>query len=301
MDNPKKGASTMKRSKFIPYLFIAPLLLTFIVFFLIPAVMGIYVSFTSWNLFESPRWVGFDNYYEILFNRDSTFFRQFQNGFWNTFEFVIYSVPPIIILPLFMALALNSKIKGYKFFQSIFYAPSLLSISAVVLAWQTLFLRRDGLINNFLGLDVNWFGEQPFTWMAIVIITVWWVIGPNLVIYLSALSNVSPDLLEAASIDGANSIQKFLYVTLSQIKNPLAYTVVLSTIAQFNIFGQPLMFSNGGPFDSTFVLIMYIRQLAFGMGQSQAGLASAMAVMLGLCILIISAIQYFLMTREKKV
>jgi len=291
----------MKRSKFIPYLFIAPLLLTFIVFFLIPAVMGIYVSFTSWNLFESPRWVGFDNYYEILFNRDSTFFRQFQNGFWNTFEFVIYSVPPIIILPLFMALALNSKIKGYKFFQSIFYAPSLLSISAVVLAWQTLFLRRDGLINNFLGLDVNWFGEQPFTWMAIVIITVWWVIGPNLVIYLSALSNVSPDLLEAASIDGANSIQKFLYVTLSQIKNPLAYTVVLSTIAQFNIFGQPLMFSNGGPFDSTFVLIMYIRQLAFGMGQSQAGLASAMAVMLGLCILIISAIQYFLMTREKKV
>lgn len=290
----------MKRSKFIPYLFIAPLLLTFIVFFLIPAVMGIYVSFTSWNLFESPRWVGFANYYEILFNRDSTFFKQFQNGFWNTFEFVIYSVPPIIILPLFMALALNSKIKGYKFFQSIFYAPSLLSISAVVLAWQTLFLRRDGLINYFLGLNVNWFGEQPFTWAAIVIITVWWVIGPNLVIYLSALSNVSPDLLEAASIDGANGIQKFLYVTLSEIKNPLAYTVVLSTIAQFNIFGQPLMFSNGGPFDSTFVLIMYIRQLAFGMGQSQAGLASAMAVMLGLCILIISAIQYFLMTREKK-
>lgn len=300
MHNPKKGASTMKRSKFIPYLFIAPLLLTFIVFFLIPAVMGIYVSFTSWNLFESPRWVGFANYYEILFNRDSTFFKQFQNGFWNTFEFVIYSVPPIIILPLFMALALNSKIKGYKFFQSIFYAPSLLSISAVVLAWQTLFLRRDGLINYFLGLNVNWFGEQPFTWAAIVIITVWWVIGPNLVIYLSALSNVSPDLLEAASIDGANGIQKFLYVTLSEIKNPLAYTVVLSTIAQFNIFGQPLMFSNGGPFDSTFVLIMYIRQLAFGMGQSQAGLASAMAVMLGLCILIISAIQYFLMTREKK-
>lgn len=112
---------------------------------------------------------------------------------------------------------------------------------------------------------------------------------------MAALSGVNRNLTEASSIDGANSIQRFIHIVLPEIKNPMIYTVVLTTIAQFNVFGQPFMFSGGGPKESTFVLIMYIRGLAFGAGLPQAGLASAMAVMLGLCILVVSVFQYLFM------
>lgn len=285
----------MKRSKIAPYLFISPQILLFIVFFAIPAVTGIYAAFTDWNLFQAPQWAGLKNFSEILFNKDSTFYSQFHKGLYNTVIFVIFSVPFCIIIPLLMALAINTKVRGHRIFQSIYYAPSLLSISAVVLTWIFMFNKNSGLINNVLHIDVNWLGIQPYAWLSVVLVTVWWCIGGNLVIYLAALNGVSRDLLEASSIDGAGAFQRFLHITIPEIKNPLTYTVVLSTIAQFNIYGQPLMMTRGGPRESTFVLIMYIRNLAFGSGEPQAGLASAMAVMLGLCILVVSIFQYVFM------
>jgi multiple sugar transport system permease protein len=285
----------MLKQKVVPYLFIAPHLLLFIIFFAIPAVVGIYISFTKWNIYTPPKWVGFRNYYEILFNHDSTYYMQLRNGLGNTLRFVLMSVPFCVIVPLFIAIALNTKTLGNKVFQSLFYLPNLLSISTVVLTWVFMFHRRLGPINNVFKIDINWFGTQPFTWTAIIIITVWWCIGGNLVIYLAALAGIRQDLYESASIDGANAVHKFFSITLPGLKHPLAYTLVLTTIAQFNIYGQPLMFSKGGPKATTHVMMMYIRELAFGSGQSIAGLASAMSVMLGLCILAVSTFQFILM------
>lgn len=285
----------VKKKSLTPYAFLAPHLLLFILFFALPAIFGVYISFTKWNLLTSPQWVGFDNYKEILFNTESTFYTQFHNGIKNTTLFVLYSVPFCIIVPLMIALALNAKPAGRKFFQSLFYLPTLLSISSVILTWTFLFNRNLGPVNNVLKLQVNWYGQQPYTWIALVIITVWWFIGGNMVIYQAALADIPEQLYEAASLDGAGAIRKFISVTLPGIKNQLAYTIVITTIAQFNIYGQPLMFSKGGPRGSTHVLLMYIRQLAFGSGESLAGLASAMAVMLGLCILAVSVFQFILM------
>jgi multiple sugar transport system permease protein len=152
-----------------------------------------------------------------------------------------------------------------------------------------------GPVNNILKLDINWTGTQPYVWIALVMITVWWCIGGNMVIYQSALASVPQELYESASIDGANSIKKFFYITLPSIKNPLSYTLIVTTIAQFNIYGQPFMFSRGGPAGSSTVLLMYIRETAFGTGESIAGIASAMAVMLGLCILVVGIFQYRIM------
>lgn len=288
----------MNKKKITPYLFITPHLALFIVFFAIPAIFGIYISFTKWNIMGTPEFVGLSNFREILINKDSTFYIQFHNGFKNTLQFVIYSVPFCILVPLFMATALNAKPKGYKFFQGLFYLPSLLSISSVVLTWVFLFNRNLGPINNILGLKVNWGGQLPYAWVALVLITIWWTIGGNMVIYLSALADVPTDYYEAASLDGANAVKKFFYITLPSIKNQLAYTIVMTTIAQFNIYGQPLMFTKGGPKASTYVLLMYIRETAFGTGEPIAGIASAMAVMLGLCIMVIALFQ-FRMMRQK--
>lgn len=289
----------MEKKKITPYVFIAPHLILFIIFFGIPAIFGIIISFTKWNIIGTPEWVGFRNYAEILSNSKSTFYIQFHNGLKNTLIFTLFSVPFCIIVPLLLATALNTRTKGHKIFQSIFYLPTLFSISSVILAWGFLFNKNFGPINKFLGKSINWGGIQPYVWVAIITITVWWYIGGNMVIYQAALAGVSADLYEAASLDGAGAVSKFFRITLPSIKNQIAYTLVMTTIAQLNIYGQPLMFSKGGPAGSTSVLLMYIRQIAFGTGDSIAGIASAMAVMLGLCIIFVASLQFYFL-REKE-
>lgn len=288
----------MDKKSYTPYMFIAPHLILFIIFFGIPAVFGIVVSFTKWNILGTPEWVGLKNYAEILSDSSSTFYTQFHIGIKNTILFTLFSVPFCIIVPLVLACALNTKTKGQKIFQSIFYLPTLFSISSVILAWGFLFNKNFGPINKMLGNAINWGGIQPYTWIAIVIITVWWYIGGNMVIYQAALAGVPIDMYEAASLDGAGAITKFFKITLPSIKNQIAYTLVITTIAQLNIYGQPLMFSKGGPANSTSVLLMYIKQTAFGSGESIAGIASAMAVMLGLCIVFVASLQFYIL-REK--
>ena len=290
-----KGASSSKprvKMNITPWLFIGPHLVLFIIFFMIPAIFGIYVSFTNWNLINTPQFVGLDNYMEILTNSESTFNTQFFTGLTNTFKFALFTVPFCIIMPLLFASALNMKPKGMKFFQAFFYLPSLFSISAVIIIWATLFNRTFGPINRILNLNVNWTGTQPWAWIALVIVTVWWTIGANMVIYQAALNGVPKDYYEAASLDGAGSVKKFLLITLPSIKNQILYTLVMTTIAQLNVFGQPLMLTSGGPNSSTAVLLMFIQQNAFGAGPSIAGMSSAMAVMLGLCIMVVSMIQF---------
>jgi multiple sugar transport system permease protein len=176
--------------------------------------------------------------------------------------------------------------------------PSLFAISAVVLVWQLMFNLNYGPINKLFGTNIVWTGTQPYAWITLVVVTVWWTIGGNMVIYQAALNGISKDFYEAADIDGANSVQKFFKITLPSIKGQLLYTVVMTTIAQFNVYGQPLMLTGGGPDSSTRVLLMNIQQNAFGSGTSIAGISSAMAVILGVCIMLVSAVQFRVMTKK---
>ncbi|MBC1552350.1 sugar ABC transporter permease [Listeria booriae] len=296
--NAKTITYKKKNWRFTPWLFAGPHLIIFLIFFLVPVVYGIYISFTDWDLVGTPDFVGFDNYREILFQKDSTFYEQLHNGLRNTFIFVVLTVPFCIIVPLLLASALNAKPKLNKLFQSLFYLPSLFAISAVIIIWGLMFNVSFGPINQFLGTTVNWVGTQPYAWLTLVIVTVWWCIGGNMIIYQAALNGISKDFYEAADIDGATSMQKFFRITLPSIRAQLLYTVVMTTIAQFNVYGQPLMLTKGGPSGSTSVLLMYIQQNAFGTGQSIAGIASAMAVILGLCIMAVSAVQFFFLRNK---
>lgn len=285
----------------MPYVFIGPHLLLFIVFILIPTIFGIYVSFTQWNLTNDPAWVGLANYKTILFDTASTFHAQFWNGLKNTLLFVLFTVPLLIVIPLMAAVALHHKqVRGKGLMQSILYIPGLISISAAALIWLLIFNKQLGITGNLLGSDVAWPATQPYAWMIIIVMTVWGGLGGNMIIYRAALAGVSQDLYEAADIDGAGPIRKFISITLPSINFPLIFTLVMTTAGAFNVFGQPLMMTGGGPQQSTHVLMMYIRQLAFGHGESIAGMASAMAVLLGAVILIVSALQYYVMHRNTR-
>lgn len=292
--------ASKKKLKITPYLFLAPHLLMFAIFFLIPMFYGIYASFTKWDLFSSPQWVGLQNYATIFTNTESTFYRQFWNGLKNTFVFVIICVPFQVMLPLIIAMLLDKRPKGRNIFQGIFYMPTLFSITSVMLTWLFIFNRSLGLFNHLFGTDINWYGEQPWAWITIVVSTVWWGLGGNLIIYVAALSGIDRAVIEAAALDGATGLKKFLHIIIPSIKFPLAYTIVVSIVAQFNIYGQPLMLTGGGPSESTFVLLMYIRNLAFGTGKSVAGMASAMSTCLGLIIGVVSVVQLVMMRRQEE-
>jgi multiple sugar transport system permease protein len=292
-------AYKVKKEHLIPYLFIAPHIILFFIFFLYPMFYGIFASFTRWNLFGSPVWVGLDNYKMLFFDRTSTFYRQFWTGLGNTVLFVIMCVPLQILLPLSLAWALYQRPKGRIIFQSIFYLPTLFSITAVILAWLNVFYRSTGFINNVFKLDINWLGEQPFAWTAVLSVTLWWVIGGNMLIYIAAFSGVDKSVLESAEIDGAGGFMRFWRILLPMIKFPLVYTVIISVVSQFNIYGQPLMLTSGPqPLESTTVLLIYIRNLAFGTGNPIAGVASAMAACLGLIIGVVAVVQTVLMRKQ---
>lgn len=292
----EKGKSRKKGSK-AHYFFLAPHMLIFIIFFFIPFIYGIYISFTKWDMFSKPQWIGFENYLTLFTNKDSSFYRQFWNGFGNTLRFVIMIVPFQIAVPLIIALAIYAKPKGARIFQGIIYIPTLFSISAVILTWFFILHPSYGLINKLFGLEINWFGEQPYAWTSIIIVTIWWIIGLNMVIYVAALGGIDSSIIESAQIDGAGWGRRIIHIYIPLIKFPLLFTILSATTSQFNIYGQPLMLTKGGPTESTFVLIMYIRNLAFGSGKPIAGIASAMAVILGFVIGIFSVAQMIVLIK----
>lgn len=300
-NTPKPKSKFNKKINLKHWGFIGPHFIFFLVFIVLPTLYGLYASFTRWNMVSSPEWIGLDNYRTILTDTDSTFYFQFRNGLKNTLIFVIGTVPLQILIPLFIALLLQQKkVKGKGFFQAVFYIPGLISVSAAAIVWLLIFNPRLGPVNNLLGSETAWAVNQPHAWLIIFIMSLWGAIGGNMIIYRSAISNVPEELYEAAELDGAGTFRKFISITLPQISFPLLYTFVMSTIGAFNVYAQPLMVTDGGPNQSTHVLMMYIRQLAFGQGQSVAGMASAMAILLGLVIIIISGLQFFLMYRNNK-
>ncbi len=294
----KGGLPRGVRGWFSALPFLGPHLILFAVFGLIPTVFGVYVAFTRWNLVGSPEFIGFDNF-RVLFDRDHAFHEVFVNGLLNTVFFVLISVPLLTAIPLLIAVVLSRKdLRAANVFQGIFYIPGLISVSAGALAWALVFDRELGPVNQLLGTSISFTTSQPWAWIAIFTLTVWAGIGGNLIIYRSAISAIPAELYEAAALDGAGAVRSFISVTLPSMQFPLLYTTVMTTTASFNVFGQPLMLTEGGPAGSTTVLMMEVRDLAFGSGPSIAGVASAMAVVLGLVLMAISAIQFFIMYRR---
>ena len=276
----------------LPYAYIAPHLFFFIIFFITPAVYGVYAAFTKWDLFNEPVFVGFDNFKTMLLDSGNTYYRQLRNGLWNTIKFVLYSVPFCIAVPLTLAVALNTKCRGNKFFQALYYFPSLLSITTVTLSWRYMFSPDYGVVNKFLGSTANWF-TPPYSWIVIVAVTVWWCTGGTMVIYQSALASIPRDQYEAAAVDGAGPWAEFVHVTLPGMRYPMMYTFVMSVVAQFNIYGQPLMLTGFANQEANAVLLMYIQENA--VKKQVAGMSAAMALILGIFIMAVSFMQLRLM------
>jgi multiple sugar transport system permease protein len=246
------SAATKRKFNLTPYLFILPQLIFFLVFVGYPFFYGLAISTLSFDYLrpQDTQFVGLQNYLN-LFTEGNVKYNEFWNSLINTFEFVIYSVPPLVIIPLFLAVLLNSKVPGRNFFRAVYFAPWVLSVAVVGLLWWWIFQSQGGLLNYYLkdlGLaSPRWLSTMPWAWISIVIATVWWTIGFNMIIFLAALQDIPDQLYEAASIDGANKIQTFFRVTLPMLQPVLVFVVTVTIIASFNLFGQPYFMTDGGP------------------------------------------------------
>jgi multiple sugar transport system permease protein len=199
--------------------------------------------------------VGLGNYIE-LFRAGSVKFNEFWNSVKNTVEFVAFSVPPLVIIPLGLAVLLNTKTPGRNFFRAVYFAPWVLSVAVISLIWWWIFQGQGGLFNYYLQ---HWFGVRgpswlatlPWAWVTIVVATVWWTVGFNMIILLAALQDIPDFLYEAASIDGASTWQVFTRITLPLLRPVLVFIIITTIIASFNLFGQPLMMTRGAPAQPT--------------------------------------------------
>lgn len=230
--------------------------------------------------------------------------RWFTPRFWpavgNTLQFVAWAVPGVTLTALVLAAALDRETRAMGVLRTMFFISQVLSVTVVTLIWQIMFSPRQGLIANitefFGGSPVVWLTDDRFAMAAIVIATVWWSLGIAMILFLAGLQDISKDLKEAAELDNAVGVRAFWYVTLPNLKRTITLVVVLQIILHFQVFGQSHLMTNGGPNDTTQVLVRYIYQTAFRDGE--LGRASAMSVFLFAIMGAFSILQFFVGRQE---
>lgn len=286
---PKKPSKFTQRNRLIAYAFLLPNLIGFLVFTLIPIITAFGLSFMKWDFANPPVWVGFKNFIKF-FNDEG-----FQISLWNTFYYTLVSVPATIVIALFLAILLHQKLKGIKFFRTIYFFPYISSMIAVTAVWNMLLNPTMGPVNGVLKLigvqhPPGWTSSVAWAMPAVILVSIWKQVGYYMIIYLAGLQNIPEPLYEAAIIDGANAWQKFRYVTLPMLTPATFLVSLLLIIGSFKVFDQILMMTNGGPGRATNVLVYYIYNQAFL--YFKFGYASAVALALFIIVLVFTLIQF---------
>ncbi len=291
------GMSKMRRRDTLDaYLFLAPFLIVYVLFVVFPVFQAVYMSLFDWDLLalDFRTFIGLGNYQE-MFN-DSIFW----SSFWNTVQFVVLSTPSIVGVALLLAILLNGAGRGMGFFRTIFFSPYVFSVAVVTLIWAFLLNPQTGLIAAFLGR----FGIEPISWLtnpnlampAIVMTTLWWTMGFNMVLFLAGLQDIDQSLYEAAELDGAGNWAQFRHITIPGLRRTLLLVIVLQIIASFQIFGQVYIMTRGGPAGTTRVLIQYIYESGFR--DFRLGYGSAMSLFLFVVMFVISYFQFRIAPEE---
>ena len=282
-------------AKKTPYLFLVPAGVILIVFFFIPFFQTIGLSLFDYgsNIY-SPNFVGFQNYVSILHNPI------FYKVLLNTLIYLIVAVPVLAIVPLILAILINQKIRGVTLYKILIYLPVIVSIVVAAIAFKWLY-NTQGILNYLLQLlniqPIGWLTDPKYAIYSVILLTIWKGIGYYMMIYLSALMSVPNELYEACDIDGANFIRKHLTVTIPHILPAIALVSTISSISAMKIFAEIYVMTKGGPLNSTKTIVYYIYEKAFE--NLDLGIASAMAVILLIIVMLFSLINILFFERGK--
>jgi len=278
--------STTRRQAVAGYLFIAPAMVIFFVFTLLPVADALFLSFTNYDVFTRMDWIGAANYQDVF--DDELFWR----ALWNTLTYTVWSIPLSMAIGLGLALLLNQKLRGLGIYRTIYYVPVVTSMVAVAMIWIQLFDPLYGVVSNAaeaIGIKgIDWLGDPNLAMPSIIAVSVWKVVGWNMLIYLAGLQGIPESLKEAAAIDGAGRWQTVWRITLPLLTPTTFFIFVTSLIGAFQVFDQVYVMTGGGPANATTTLVHQIYNAAFR--AFDMGYAAAMSFVLFAIILVVSLV-----------
>jgi multiple sugar transport system permease protein len=277
------------------YLFLAPFLILFSIFVIRAVASAVQMSFYEYHIMRPVRpFVGLDNYRELL--NDDVWWISLK----NTLIFTVLTVTGTTSVALTAAVAVTQPIKGRDFFRVLLYMPSLFSVGAMGLIWVWLLNSQYGIINYFLSFlqirPINWLGDPFLVIPAISLASIWWGFGFPMLIFIAGLQGIPEQLYEAARIDGASNRQLFFHITLPLLRPTILFITVTGVLAHFQVFGQVLILTNGGPGRSSYSVIFYLYQVAWT--AFRMGYGSAVAVSLAAIMATFTAFQFFVIGRR---
>lgn len=279
LHQPNKPQSRLK-DDLIGFGFIAPWLIGFVGFIVGPMIASLYFSFTNYDLLSEPTWIGLDNYIKMFTNDD-----RFWQAIKITFIFVFVSVPLKLAFALFVAMLFNTNRRGVGLYRTLYYIPSILGGSvAIAVVWKQLF-GGEGAVNDILSIfgipSISWVTSPDFALSTLILLVVW-QFGSPMLIFLAGLKAIPNELYEAAAVDGANPILRFMKITLPMLSPVIFFNLVMQTIQGFMAFTQSFLITAGGPMDRTLFYAVYLYEKAFG--HFDMGYASALAwILLLIC------------------
>ncbi len=269
-------------------LFTLPWIISLVVLTIYPIIDTAYLSFTNYSILEKPVWIGLQNYKDVFLNDSSV-----KPAVVNSLYYALLSVPISLILSLGLAMLLNMRAAGIGIYRTLFYLPSLVPPVAATITFLVMFEPRGGLINSFIRLfgisPPYWFNDPAWSKAGLIVMSLWGI-GYLTLIFLAGLQDVPVTLLEAAEIDGANSWQKFRYVTLPMLSNVILFNLVMNVIWSFQVFTQALVIggTNGSPMESTLMVMVLIYRNAFR--YFKMGYASALSFLMFIVIVVITVL-----------
>jgi len=270
------------------YLFLLPAIITFVTFIGIPMLMAFGLIFMDYNLIQPPKWVGLNNFRRLAMDP------QFVRTLGNTVRYFLYITPIHCVLALGLAYMVtrvkNSRLKGI--YRGIIYFPTIVTTASMAMVWTMMFATDTGFINYFIrrlgGSNVPWMTDTTMIYVTIAIFSAWKFIGTTFLYYFVGLQNVPGSYHEAARIDGASNFQVFFKITLPLLSPTIFFVIVTNMIGVFQIFEEPMFIATNNPNATS--LALYIYDVAFN--AIRIGYGSLLAIIMFLCILVITAIQF---------
>jgi multiple sugar transport system permease protein len=278
-------------------LFVLPYTLLMLGLVAVPLSFGLWLSFQDYDMLGGWNgFAGFDNYANLFTDRI------FRGAVRNTLLFVAMTVPAFVGLGLFLALALNDGLRRSAVLRSVFFGSSVLSVTVVTLIWRLVYMPGRGLLSGVLdavGLpNVNLVGDERLALLSVAIVTVWWAIGLPMTLFLAALQQIPPEIYEAAALDNASRMRTLFSITLPSLRRTVLLVAVIEAIVQFQIFGQVLLITGGGPNNASRPIVQFIYEAGFR--DWQLGFAGAASQVLFLLMLVAALGRLWLGRRQER-
>ncbi len=288
---PRRGSRMQRAETLYGWFFVGPMLLGVGVMVLLPIVAAMYLSFTEWSMItgiEGIEWIGLENYDKLF--RDGKFLKAFRNN-----AVFLLTVPAYLAVSMALAILINKFVYAKGFFKVVYFLPYISSVVAVATVWRVLFHPSMGPVNQFLtsiGIEnpPKWIADPNYALLSVMMISVWISIGYNMIVYMAGLQSIPKDLYEAADIDGANGWVRFTRITLPMLSPTTFFLLITGIIYTFKVFDLVAVLTQGGPAGSTNVLVYYMYDTAFL--NLKIGYASSQAMILFLCVLAITFVQW---------